>query len=151
MKFFADRMLGKLAKKLRLLGFDTVYFSHIDELEILNLCQENKRILITKDKELHSKALKLGIRSLLLTSNTWREQLIELSKIVDLRNASSMTRCSLCNTELVVADSEKVKNKVPLYVQQIRSEFYECPVCGRLYWEGSHVEHALNEFRRLNL
>ncbi|AEH51713.1 Mut7-C RNAse domain-containing protein [Pseudothermotoga thermarum] len=151
MMFFADRMLGKLAKKLRLLGFDTLYLSQIEEDEILKLCFETGRILITRNRELHMKALKQGIRSLLLKSDSWRQQLVELSKVLDLKNADRMTRCSLCNAELILANPEKVKQKVPLYVQQIRNEFYECPVCGRLYWEGTHVEHALEEFRRLNL
>ncbi len=139
MKFFADRMLGKLAKKLRLLGFDTMYISQIDESEILKLCTETDRILITRDKELHSKALKKGIKSFLLRTDSWRQQLTELSKIVELRNSTAMTRCSLCNAELNRASPEKVRQKVPLYVQQIREEFYECPVCGRLYWKGSHI------------
>ncbi|WP_241240730.1 Mut7-C RNAse domain-containing protein [Thermotoga sp. Ku-13t] len=149
--FFADRMLGKLARKLRLLGFDTVYSSQMSEEEILQLCKESGRILITRDRDLLKKAVENGVRCYYVSSDDWREQLVELSKKIDLKNSKRMSRCSLCNVELVEANEEQIKEKVPLYVQQTHREFYSCPVCGRVYWAGSHVEHAEELFRRLGL
>ncbi|MCS7175495.1 Mut7-C RNAse domain-containing protein [Pseudothermotoga sp.] len=149
--FFVDRMLGKLAKKLRLLGFDTVYSSHMCEEEIMQLCKETGRILITKDRELLRKAVEQGIRCLYVASDDWRQQLVELSKKIDLKSSKRMSRCSLCNVELINANEEEIKKKVPFYVQQTCKDFYLCPACGRVYWAGSHVEHAEETFRRLGL
>ncbi|HBT39033.1 MAG: hypothetical protein XD58_1561 [Thermotoga sp. 50_1627] len=149
--FFADRMLGKLARKLRLLGFDTAYASDMDEEAILEFCKETNRVLITRDRDLLKKAVERGIRCYYVSSDDWREQLMELSKKIDLKNSKRMSRCSLCNAELVRAGGEEIRAKVPLYVQQTQTEFYSCPVCGRVYWAGSHVEHAESLFRRLGL
>lgn len=149
--FFADRMLGKLAKKLRLLGFDTIYLPQIEEEKILQICKQNDRILITRDKTLHMRALKTGLISHLIHSDKWKDQLIELSMRFDLRNAHKMTRCSLCNAELVATSVEKIKDRVPLYIQDTQDNFFICPVCNKVYWAGSHVQHALEEFRRLKI
>lgn len=149
--FFADRMLGKLAKKLRLLGFDTMYLSQIDEEKILELCKQNGRTLITRDRALHMRALKDRINSVLIHSDKWREQLIELSMRFDLRSTEKMTRCSLCNTQLVEISVEEIRDRVPLYVQDTQNSFFMCPVCNRIYWAGSHVQHALEEFRRAGI
>ncbi|HBT26426.1 MAG TPA: hypothetical protein DEA58_07060 [Pseudothermotoga sp.] len=148
--FFVDRMLGKLAKKLRLLGFDTMYINNIKEEAILQLCQQTGRILITRDKTLHRKAIKKGLKSFLINSEMWRDQLVELSKVFDLRKKDKiMMRCSLCNVDLVISSNEQIRKKVPLYVQETQDVFYTCPICGRVYWEGTHVQHIFEEFRRL--
>ncbi len=149
--FFADRMLGKLAKKLRLLGFDTVYHSHMSEEEILRFCKETGKILITKDRDLLKKAVERGIKCFYVASDDWKQQLVELSKKIDLKGSNRMSRCSLCNVELIKASEDEIKRKVPMYVQQTHNEFYLCPACGRVYWAGSHVEHAEETFRRLGL
>lgn len=149
--FFADRMLGKLAKKLRLLGFDTVYHSHMSEEEILRFCKETGKILITRDRDLLKKAVERGIKCFYVVSDDWKQQLVELSKKIDLKNSNRMSRCSLCNVELIKASEDEIKRKVPMYVQQTHNEFYLCPACGRVYWAGSHVEHAEETFRRLGL
>lgn len=149
--FFVDRMLGKLAKKLRFLGFDTMYLSQIDEEKILELCKQNNRTLITRDRDLHIRALKNRINSLLIHSDKWREQLVELSTHFDLKSVEKMTRCSLCNAQLVEIPVEEARDKVPLYVQDTQNSFFMCPVCNKIYWAGSHVQHALEEFRRVGL
>ena len=149
--FLVDRMLGKLAKKLRLLGFDTIYLSHAQEEQIIQLCKQNNRVLITRDRLLHMRALKNGLRSHLIHSDNWREQLVELSSRFDLKSTNRMTRCSLCNAELEKISVEKIKDRVPLYVQNTQSDFFICPVCNRVYWAGSHVQHAIEEFRRLRI
>ncbi len=149
--FLVDRMLGKLAKKLRLLGFDTMYFSQIDEEKILQLCEQSNRVLITKDRTLHLRALKNGLNSYLVHSDKWRDQLIELSSHFDLKSAQRMTRCSLCNAQLLSISIEEVRDRVPLYVQNTQSDFYICPICNRVYWAGSHIQHITEEFRRLRI
>ena len=148
MRFTADRMLGKLAKKLRLLGIDTEYFKNIDEEAILKFCKEEGRILLTRDKELYEKALKNSIEAFLLKSDDWRSQLKAVHDKFRIHD-KPYTRCSICNAPLVKVEKEAVKGKVPEYVYLTQDEFYECPKCHRIYWRGTHVEHMEEELRRV--
>ncbi len=148
MRFFADRMLGKLARKLRLLGFDVLYESDIDESRILLLSRD--RILLTRDKILYRRAKKLGLEAFYIKSDGWRSQLRAVAKVYPIvSEAKPFTRCSICNVELVKVDRESVLGKVPEYVYKSVSEFRKCPKCGRIYWRGTHVDFALEELRKL--
>jgi len=141
-------MLGKLARKLRLLGFDTFYESDVDENRILYLSRD--RILLTRDKKLYERARKLGIEAFYLKSDKWRSQLRAIAKIYPLvSEAKPFTRCSICNVELVKAEDEEVAGRVPEYVYKTVDEFRKCPKCGRIYWKGTHVELILEDLRKL--
>jgi len=148
MRFTADRMLGKLAKKLRLLGIDTEYFRSIDEESILEFCRKEGRILLTRDRGLYEKALKNGIDVFLLKSDDWKSQLRAIDDKFGI-HSKPYTRCSICNTSLVKVEKEFVKDKIPEYVYLTQDEFYECPKCRRIYWRGTHVEHMEKELRRV--
>ena len=148
MRFTADRMLGKLAKKLRLLGIDTEYFRSIDEESILEFCRKEGRILLTRDRGLYEKALKNGIDVFLLKSDDWKSQLRAIDDKFGI-HSKPYTRCSICNTLLVKVEKEFVKDKIPEYVYLTQDEFYECPKCRRIYWRGTHVEHMEKELRRV--
>ncbi|MDI3524147.1 MULTISPECIES: Mut7-C RNAse domain-containing protein [unclassified Kosmotoga] len=149
MKFFADRMLGKLAKKLRLLGFDTLYFNNIEEKNILELLHEEERILLTRDRSLHSRALKAGIDSYLLKSNHWNSQLRSVIQRFRLTedNFHLFYRCSECNAELEEADAASVSGLVPDFVLYTNDKFMRCPGCGRIYWKGTHLEKIIKSLQ----
>lgn len=146
MKFLADRMLGKLSKKLRLLGFDTLYFNNADEKSLLEILLLEERILLTRDREFHSIAIKQGCRSFLLKSNYWESQLravFQRFKLVSVM-AKPFSRCSHCNAELERVSPESVKNDVPDYVFFTQEEFLRCMGCGRIYWKGTHVPRIID-------
>ena len=148
MKFVADRMLGKLARKLRLLGYDTLYYSEISEDELL--AKSHDRILLTRDKILYRRAKKLGYEVFYLKSDSWRSQLRALAEVYPIvRNAKPFTRCSVCNSELASIDRESVRDRVPEYVYKSTDEFKICTGCGRIYWKGTHVELVLEDLRKL--
>ncbi len=148
MRFTADRMLGKLAKKLRLLGIDTEYFKDVDEETILKFCEEEKRILLTRDTELYEKALKRGVEVFLLKSDDWRSQLRAIHDRFKIQG-EPYTRCSICNVVLVKVNKNLVKGRVPEYVYLTQEEFYECPRCHRIYWRGTHVVHMEEELKKV--
>lgn len=148
-KFFADRMFGKLARKLRFLGYDTFYKNEISEDAILQICKDSGRILLTRDKSLLEKAVKNALNVYFLNSDSWKQQLSELARQLHLTYNRKFTRCSLCNAVLEPASSAEVAKKVPIYVQQMTDEFYTCPVCGRIYWSGTHLEHISAELKGL--
>ncbi|MDI3471901.1 MAG: uncharacterized protein PWQ20_573 [Thermotogaceae bacterium] len=151
LKFFADRMLGKLAKKLRILGFDTLYFSDISEDEILKLCKAEDRTLLTRDRIMFIKATKEGIESFFLKSDRWYSQLKAVKNKFKLsfEKSSLFERCIECNCVLEYVEKEKIKNRVPEYVYLTNNQFLECPKCHKIYWRGTHVENILKDLNKI--
>ena len=141
-------MLGKLARKLRILGFDTLYESSIEEEEVLE--KAKGRILLTRDKELYRRAVSRGMKAFYVKSDLWRSQLRELMLEFPLeREMKPFTRCPVCNSELVEVDREEVREEVPEYVYKSVDEFKKCPVCGRIYWRGTHVDWIARDMEKL--
>lgn len=143
MKFIADVMLGKLARWLRILGYDVAYDPYAEDEELVARAVTEGRILLTKDRHLVERWRK-KLRQhgyLLLTSDDWREQLKEtvLHFGLDIHN-HRMTRCPECNGVLEEVPKESVRYKVPFYVFSVHEHFSKCSQCGKIYWAGSHYE-----------
>ena len=133
-RFICDQNLGKLAKWLRILGFDAEYMSHWDN-EAMMQAMKNGRIMLTRKSTLSPNK-----EVVFITHDLVREQLKELFTTLDLRkDIEPFTRCSLCNTPLVNALREEVKGRIPEYVYATQGVFARCPSCGRVYWEGTHI------------
>ena len=140
--FIADSMLGGVARKLRIFGFDTLYIAHAHDDEILKTGIEQGRVILTADKELFKRVVKTGVRGVLVSGAGDLEDLVHiLSKngitSVDLDGIGS--RCSMCNGLLEQKESDQVKNGVPRKVAELHREFYQCTTCRKVYWEGGHL------------
>jgi hypothetical protein len=140
--FLADAMLGSVARKLRIFGFDTLYIAHAHDNEILKTGIEQGRVILTADKELFKRVVKAGARGVLVSGGSDVEDLVHiLSKngvtSVDLDGIGS--RCSMCNGLLEEKEPDQVKDGVPDKVAACHSEFYKCTTCGKVYWEGGHL------------
>ena len=135
--FVLDAHLGKLAKYLRMLGFDTLYRSDIDDNEIISVAGKEKRIILTRDKRLlNSKEVSRGY---FVRSIEKHEQLREVVKKFDLNSQfKSFTRCMTCNTILVNVDKEEIHDKVDKDILRIFDEFFYCKHCDKVFWKGSH-------------
>lgn len=145
MKFLADHMLGKLAKYLRFMGYDTYYPSgDMSDEEIIEIAQREGRIILTRDKELAARA-----NGIYIESDDYREQLRFLVEKFGLSDDNLLTRCSVCNEPLVPVEKEKIRGRVPEYVYENHDEFYLCPKCNRVYWYGSHTERIEKEIREI--
>jgi len=144
-------MLGKLSKKLRILGFDVLYFPDISEEEILKLCKNEDRILLTRDKGITQKARSEKVKFFFLKSDSWRSQLkaVKDKFSISMNICSFFSRCSECNSLLKPMNKEKIKDKIPEYVYLTRDEFLMCPNCGKVYWKGTHVENIMREFQKI--
>lgn len=139
MKFVVDCMLGKLAKWLRILGFDTVYLNKAEDRELLRLARREKRVLLTKDHGLLQAAR--GFPRLFIESDDWRQQLVQVLDAYKLRGrARPHSRCLRCNVELKRLPKRLAKNLVAPFVYERSRSFAICPSCGRVYWPGSHFE-----------
>lgn len=141
MKFVADSMLGSLAKWLRILGYDTLYFSHIEDWELARLAMAEGRILLTRDQEL---ARRKGFKSILIRSDKLQEQIAQVLQELDLKENNPFSRCPVCNTPLQPVDKEQIRDMVPPYVFQTQDRFSICPGCNRVYWRGTHWQR-MNE------
>ncbi len=142
MKFIADCMLGKLARWLRILGFDVAYFSRIEDEDLIRLAAREKRIILTRDHELIKKALKkksLKQRALLIESEKWEEQVDQVLDHFRLREKiNPNSRCLECNEKLKILPRNRAKNLVPPFVYEKIDSFAICPACGRVFWKGTH-------------
>ena len=137
MKFVVDVMLGKLAKWLRIMGFDAAYGNRAADHELLQTARRERRVLLTRDRRLFQSAK--NVRGLLIESEDWRRQLAQVLDAFGLRDkARPMTRCLACNLRLKRLSRKNARNLVAPFVFERASAFSICPRCGRVYWPGTH-------------
>jgi uncharacterized protein with PIN domain len=148
-RFAVDRMLGRLARWLRILGHDVAYGSHLGGRTLVDCARREGRILVTRDTRL------LRRRDLpphvFVASDHFREQLREIAAAVRLGNAGLLGRCLDCNLTLAPLPREQARDRVPSFVWQTTAEFLTCPRCRRVYWPATHREHVLRELTALGL
>lgn len=138
MEFIADVMLGRLARWLRLLGFDTFYSNKISDSALLKIAKEENRLVLTRDTHfLHFKNFE---NYLFINSNETINQLIEVIKFFGIKEFEP-SRCVKCNgTLLDIIDKNEVNTIVPEHVYIRNNKFFRCKECGSVYWQGSHVK-----------
>jgi hypothetical protein len=150
MKFIVDCMLGKLAKWLKILGFDAVFFSKIEDSELLILAHKEGRILLTRDNGLLEKSH--DIQTLFIGSEDWNEQVEQVLDEYKLwQNIQPYSRCIECNVELKNLPKSRAKNLVTPFVFEKAEVFAICPSCGRIFWKGTHhedMEYKIDEIMK---
>lgn len=139
--FLADAMLGSLARKLRIFGFDTEYLVDADDDKVLARGIEQGRVILTADRELFKRIVKRGARGVLVEGAGDLEDMAHvLSKLgLALDDAKMGSRCAACNGLLEEAARKDVQG-VPPGVLERQSQFFRCTTCGKVYWEGGHME-----------
>jgi uncharacterized protein with PIN domain/sulfur carrier protein ThiS len=139
-RFVLDVHLGRLAKLLRMLGFDSLYSNSYSDDTLARIARDQGRIILTRDREL----LKRSIIShgYCLRSDQPLEQLVEVLKRFDLQERIvPFSRCLRCNSLLQSVDPQDLPDSVPAYVARTYRRFSACPDCGRVFWRGSHWQH----------
>lgn len=140
-RFILDVHLGKLARYLRLLGFDTFYDNQYVDQEIIAIAQKEKRIILTRDIGL--------LKNKKVTHGYWlratqpKQQIKEIIHRFDLRHQfQPFTRCLECNGKIVAVDAANalLDVKIPTRVREMQNQFYQCENCKRWYWEGTHYD-----------
>jgi uncharacterized protein with PIN domain len=137
-RFLADAMLGRLARWLRALGYDTSYYPRGEDEFLIRVALAEDRSLVTRDRRLAA-VRRPGLRTLLIRANDHEEQLRELAALRPLDRSGMLTRCIECNTLLEDLPPELAEGSVPEYVLHAQRDFKRCPGCGRSYWPGSHM------------
>jgi len=136
-RFLADEMMKNVAKWLRLLGYDTEFFTGNDTA-VLNEAKKSGRILLTKDEELAGRAGKAGVPFLFLKQERLEEDLaIIMDKYGLEMGFPERTRCPECNGELEEKDCASLEG-IPADVVAEKRRCWKCTGCGKNYWEGGH-------------
>ncbi len=137
--FFADAMLGKLARRLRMLGYDTAYERVIDDETLMQRALAQHRWLLTRDRYLARRRVLRG-RITLIRSDHVGDQLRQLAEELQiaLRLNEQPPRCPECNVVLETISRETAAVSVPPHVACTHETFVWCPGCGRIYWPGTH-------------
>ena len=137
LRFLVDVNLGKLARLLRMAGFDTAYRNHAHDKELIRKMLEENRVLITRDRRLLMH--KVVSNGYLVHSDHPAEQLDEVLHRYDLyANMAPFSRCTLCNGLLEEAEKSDVLDKLEPLTKRYYNQFAKCPDCGQVYWAGSH-------------
>ena len=145
-RLLADGMLGRLARWLRILGYDTAYDPQLDDNELVRRTRAEGRWLLTRDHEL---AERPGVQSLLIDSERLPAQLAQVRSRLGPAKRNPFSRCTVCNVQLVDVSPHEVREQVPPYVLCTHSRFCRCPSCGRVYWPGSHWERMREQLAQL--
>jgi len=149
MKFVADRMLGRLAKELRMLGYDTVYYRGEGAYPLIKMAREEGRAILTRNSNLIPKRPEDRIHR--ITEDKPFLQLKELiqKKVISLNDEPLFSRCLLCNTLLDEIPREEAEGNVPDFIFFQHKKFFRCSQCLRIYWQGSHQENMLKKIGQL--
>ncbi|MBM3308327.1 MAG: NTPase [Candidatus Eisenbacteria bacterium] len=140
--FVADAMLGRLAKTLRMLGYDAAYAAHAPDEEIRLAALRDGRVILTRDREIA--ATRLPVRVVLVEGDRVADQLRFVARELGLSPdpAGFFSRCLRCNVPVTEAHADEMGGLVPPYVLATQSRFARCPSCGRVYWAATHVARA---------
>ena len=148
MLFLVDAMLGNIAKKLRLFGFDSEYFSDIDDSTLIEKAKNENRTIISRDRLLIDRAKKNEISSIYITKEKELDQFLEILETTHLQLdeiSGNTARCPKCNSSTSQIEKLKIGNKIPQGVLEYNDKFWKCEGCDQIYWEGTHIKN-LQEF-----
>ena len=152
-RFIVDAMLGNVARKLRLLGYDSKYFADIDDNKLVDIARKEDRIIISRDAELSRKAKKLGLDVIQVTNQDEVEMFRDIANRAKLEISEingENARCPKCNSTTTLTDKRTIKEKVPEKVYQINDKFWICDNCNQVYWEGTHIENLQEFVNKIN-
>ena len=147
LRFAADRMLGKLAKWLRVLGHDVIYGEHLSGPGLIRVARAEHRLILSRDRKLRKRQ---PPDYLFIESDHYRDQLRQVIRACGLGSLDhAFTRCLECNMVLEPGSKAEVEKSVPPYVFATQENFSRCPKCRRVFWPGTHHERMLEELRGL--
>lgn len=154
LKFIVDNNVGKLAKWLRVMGYDTLFFDGSDDAHMIAVARAEGRVILTRDTQImRRRVITSGqLKAILIESD---EPELQMHQVIDSlgldRQFRPFTICLECNQLLEERSKQQVKELVPPYVFQTQNQYMECPACHRIYWRGTHwqaMTKKLTKFRK---
>jgi uncharacterized protein with PIN domain len=143
MRFVADKMLGRLARWLRIIGQDVAYGPELSGAGLLRIARQEGRLILTRDRAV---AKRNPPPYLMIRSDHFREQLKQVIEECGIDPAKDVfSRCLECNAALESIAKPAVEGRVPPYVFATQEKYSSCPKCRRIYWPATHQERMLAE------
>ena len=152
MKFIVDCNVGKLARWLRIAGFDTLFFRSIEDNRLVRIALDEKRVLLTRDTHILERRVAASgrLKVLLIEDDNAKAQLRQVVTTLNLADeARPFTRCLQCNDPLLPREKNDVRELVPTYVFRTQEQYMQCPACQRIYWRGTHWEKMSRELMEI--
>jgi uncharacterized protein with PIN domain len=151
-KFIVDLNVGRLARRLRMLGYDTLFINGLDDEELVRIALREERVLLTKDNGIMKRRVVTNgrIEAVLIESHDVREQLEQVVQMLHLEpDSNPFSLCMECNQPLIPREKEEVRDLVPPYVFETQEQYVQCPLCHRVYWRGTHWQRMIQELEDL--
>jgi len=151
-KYVVDSMFGSLARKLRILGFDSYYASNLRDEDAIQIGLDQNRTIITADRELFSRTVNKKVRAVLLSSSDDLHNAATILKYhhKEIKFDPSSARCSKCNGILINVSKVMIRNRVIEGVYNNYEVFFECKSCSKVYWIGTHITEIQSWIDKLN-
>ena len=140
-RFIVDHNVGKLAKWLRIMGYDTLFFNGSNDSRMIATALAEGRVILTRDTQIMQRGVvtRGQLKAILIKSDRPELQMHQVIEALNLDcQFRPFTICLECNQSLEVRSKEQVKELVPPYVFQTQNQYMECPDCHRIYWRGTH-------------
>ena len=152
LKFIVDNNVGRLAKWLRMMGYDAVFFNGDNDTHMVATALAEGRVILTRDTHIVKRRVVTSgqLKVILLASDNPERQ---MRQVIDALNLDSQfqpfTICLKCNQPLEERSREQLKDRVPPYVFKTQSQYVECPACHRIYWRGTHWQAMTKRLKKL--
>lgn len=149
LRFLVTEECGRLARWLRLLGYDTVLVTTQPRTELYRTAYRDQRIVVTRNRTIGASCL---FRVVQLASPHLEPQLRQLREELRLSidEDRRLTRCDVCNVPVEPIENARVKDHVPPHVYHTQARFWTCPSCRRIYWAATHYQRVCTMLKRLN-
>ena len=151
-KFIVDTNVGRLARWLRMMGYDALFINDIDDRQLVAIGLREKRVVLTRDTQIVQRRVVTSgrLKALLVRGDATKDQLRQVVRAMNLDcEERQFTLCLECNQPLIRRRKEEIKDLVPPYVFQTQSQYVECPSCHRIYWRGTHWQRMKRELETL--
>ena len=151
-KFIADNNVGKLARWLRIMGYDTLSFQEKDDSQLIEIALNEGRVILTRDTQIAKRRLVMSgrLKTILVEEDSPEAQLRQVARALNLDcHFRPFSVCLECNQPLIPRSKAEVENLVPPYVFKTQNQYMECPTCHRIYWRGTHWQAMVRELERL--
>lgn len=151
-RFIVDNNVGKLARWLRMMGYDAVFFKGDDDGDMVATALAEGRVILTRDTQIVKRRLVTNgrLKVVLFSSDEPEQQLRQVMAALELdAYFQPFTICLECNRPLEARSQEQVEGRVPPYVFKTQSQYMECPACHRLYWRGTHWRAMMTKLSQL--
>lgn len=150
MRFILTPELGRLAKWLRIVGLDAVYYRENSHAELIINALREERIILTRDERIGENR---GVRLIKIRHDGLKEQLQQVLTefSINIDEEKLFKRCVLCNAVLEPAAKQSIRDMVSEYIYETHDEFMACPGCHKVYWQGTHWGNVKEILNKLNV